>query len=64
MREKSFAVHWISSKCRENFVVFASSILKVLPLLKTFIGKTFTIHQKPAKPMKFLSCIGFITYGN
>ena len=38
-REKSFAVYWISFKCRENLSSFASSVLKVLPFLKAFMGK-------------------------
>ena len=34
-----------SSACREKtFVVFASSVLRVLPLLKAFVGKTFTVY--------------------
>ena len=44
-REKSFMVYWISSK---TSVVFASSVLKVLQLLKPFVGKTFMICQKSA----------------
>ena len=34
-------------KVGKTFVVFPSSVLKVLPLLKAFVGKTFAIHQNP-----------------
>ena len=60
-REKSFVVYWISSKCRENFRGFALSVLKVLPLLETFIGKTFMIHHKSAKTA--LLRTAFVIYG-
>ena len=44
---ESFAIHWISFKCiKKTFVVFASSALKVLPLLKAIVGRTFAIHLK------------------
>ena len=32
------------SSAREKFCGFASSVLKVLPLLKAFLGKIFAIH--------------------
>jgi len=37
-------------------VVFALSVLKMLPLLKAFVGKTFVIYQKSAKTPKFIFC--------
>ena len=44
------------------FAVFASSVLKVLPLLKVFIGRTFTIHQKSAKTTKLFFQVVFVVY--
>ena len=44
-------------------MVFASSVLKVLPLLKALIAKSFAIHQKFAKTAKFFSCVAFVVYG-
>ena len=34
-------------------MVFASSVLKVLPLLNTFIGKSFMTHRISAKTLNF-----------
>ena len=59
-REKSFEVYRIPSKCRESFHGF---VLKALPLLKVFIGKTFVAHQKFAKTAKLFSCIAFVAHG-
>ena len=42
-------------KSKLNFCDFPSSELKVLSLLKAFIGKTFMIHQKFVKTTKLLS---------
>ena len=33
----------------KTFVAFALSVLKVLPLLKAFVGKTFAFHRKSTK---------------
>ena len=59
MRE-SFEVYRIPSKCRESFHGF---VLKVLPLLKVFIEKTFVAYQKFAKTAKLFSRIAFVAYG-
>ena len=59
-REKSFVVYRISS---ENFYGFTSSVLKVLPLLKAFVEKTFVIHQKSAKTVKLFSHVASVIYG-
>ena len=32
------------SNVGKTFMAFASSVLKALPLLKAFVGKTFVIH--------------------
>ena len=56
-QEKSFVVNWISSKCRENFCGFASSVLKVP---KAFVGKTFAINRKSAKTAKPFSCVALV----
>ena len=58
--EKSFLVYWISSKWRESFHGFVSSVLKVLPLLKAFVEKTFAIHRKATK---LFSREAFVGYG-
>ena len=55
-------VYWISSKCWENFYGFASSVLKVLPLLKPIIGKIFVDHGKSAKTTKLFSLVAFMVY--
>ena len=47
----------------KTFAVFAPSVLKVLPLLQAFVGKTFTIHQKLAKTVKLFSHVVFVIYG-
>jgi len=36
----------------KTFMAFASSVLKALPLLKAFVGKTFVIHWKFVKTTK------------
>ena len=36
-------------------MVFALSVLKVLPLLKAFTGNTFAIHRKFPKTVKLFS---------
>ena len=36
----------------KTFVIFALSVLKVLPLLKGSVRKTFAIHKKSSKPVK------------
>ena len=38
-------------------MVLASSVLKVLLLLKAFVGKTFVIHAKIAK---LFFCVAFV----
>ena len=45
-----------------TFAVYASSVLKVLPLLKAFIGKTFMIHRKSTKTAKLFSHVAFVIY--
>ena len=55
--KKRFTVYWISFKCI-NLRSFISSpdVLKVLPLFKVFVGKTFAIHLKnPRKLQCFFS---------
>ena len=62
---ESFTVHWISSKCRENFCGIASSVWKVLKSSTehAFIKKTFVIHQKSAKTVKLFFRLTFVIYG-
>ena len=48
---------------RENFHGFASSVLKVLPLLKAFVENTFTVHQNSEKTTKVFSHVAFVVYG-
>ena len=50
-------------ECRENFRGFTSSVLKVLPLFKVFVGKTFAIHQKSVKTAKLFYRVALIVYG-
>ena len=45
-------------------MVVALSVLKVLLLLKAFIGKTFVIHRNSTKTAKFFSCVALVAYGN
>ena len=46
-----------------NFHGCALSVLKVLPLLKAFIGKTFELHRKSAKTTKLFSRVASVAYG-
>ena len=48
---------------REKFHGFDSFVLKVLPLLKVFVGETFTVHQKSVKTAKLFSCVAFVFKG-
>ena len=43
-REKSFTVYWIFIQMEGKLFGFASPVLKVLPLFKAFVGKTFAFH--------------------
>ena len=43
-REKSFTVYWIFIQMEGKLCGFALPVLKVLPLFKAFVGKTFAIH--------------------
>jgi len=55
---KKFHGFRISSKCRENFCVFASSVWKVLKKTNAQLridGKTFAIDQKFVKTAKLFS---------
>ena len=47
---------------QKTLVIFASSVLEILPLLKAFAGKTFAIHQKSAKITKIFSGVAFVVY--
>ena len=53
--------------CNEIFIVsrvlFGIPCFTVVPLIKAFVGKTYTIHQKYAKTTKLLSLIVFVIYG-
>ena len=41
-------------------MIFASSVLKVLLLLKAFVGKTFVIHRKSKKTAKLFPPVAFV----
>ena len=45
----------------KTFTIFATSALKVLPLLKVFIEKTFI--KNPQKTTKLFSHVAFFGYG-
>ena len=40
-----------------------ASVLKVLPLLTAFVGKTFAAHQNSVKTAKLFSRVAFVVYG-
>ena len=40
-REKSFAVHWISSKCKENFCSFCFICMESAPESQALLSRTF-----------------------
>ena len=50
-------------KREKTYAVFALSVLKVLPLLKAFVGKTFAIHRKSTKNAKLFSSVALVVYG-
>ena len=43
-------------------MVFSLSVWKGLPLVKVIVEKTFAIHRKSAKTMKFFSYVAFVVY--
>ena len=65
-REKSLWLTEFHPNVWKTFASFASfaliCALKVLPLLKTFIGKT-SICEKSEKTMKYFSRVTFVGYG-
>ena len=61
-RKKSFEVHWIPFKCKENFCIQLFWKCCRKPLFKRFIGKTFVFCWKSMKTAKLFSCLTFIIY--
>ena len=50
--EKSFAVHWIAFKCKENLCRSCFICIEGKPVLKRFIRKTSVFCRKYTKTMK------------
>ena len=60
MREKLCSFTGFHANVGETYAAF---VLKMLPLFKAFVGKTFAFHQNSAETVKLFSHIAFVVNG-